>query len=53
MASDEHPAYRRPGRGSIVDAYEPEIRKLLVKYPQMPATVIAQRIGWSTSMTVL
>ncbi len=44
---------RRSGKGSIVDAFEPEIRKLLVEYPRMPATVIAQRIGWTNSMTVL
>lgn len=53
LASDEPPAYRRPGKGSIVDAFEPEIRKLLVEYPRLPATVIAQRIGWTNSMTVL
>jgi transposase len=53
LASDEPPAYRRSGKGSIVDAFEPEIRKLLVEYPRMPATVIAQRIGWTNSMTVL
>jgi hypothetical protein len=27
---------------------EPPIRELLKAYPQMPATVIAERIGWRT-----
>jgi len=27
---------------------EPPIRELLKAYPQMPATVIAERIGWPT-----
>jgi len=27
---------------------EPPIRELLTAYPQMPATVIAERIGWPT-----
>ena len=29
------------------------IRQLLGEFPQMPATVIAERIGWAHSMTVL
>ena len=39
--------------GSIVDAVEPEIRRLLMATPRMPATVIAERIGWDASLTVL
>ena len=41
------------GPGSIVDAVEPQIRALLKEFPEMPATVIAERIGWDRSMTVL
>ena len=33
--------------GSIVDKVEPRIRELLQVYPRMPATVIAERIGWA------
>ena len=33
--------------GSIVDAVEPRIRELLRAFPTMPATVIAERIGWA------
>jgi transposase len=36
-----------------VDAFEPEIRRLLAKTPSMPATVIAERIGWTRGMTIL
>jgi transposase len=49
----EPPKYERQGRGSIVDAVEPRIRLLLKDYPSMPATVIAERIGWTNSITVL
>jgi transposase len=53
LASDGPPAYRRCGPGSIVDAVEPQIRELLRAYPTMPATVIAERIGWMRGITVL
>src|SRR5262249_10055093 len=46
IASDRPPKYERPRKGSIVDAAEPRIRELLRAYPSMPATVIAERIGW-------
>ena len=39
--------------GSIVDAVEPQIRELLQRFPEMPATVIAERIGWSRSYAVV
>lgn len=47
------PRYQRPAKGSIVDAVEPQIRELLKAWPDMPATVIGERIGWSRSLTVL
>ena len=53
LAADGPPRYARPGRGSIVDAVEPRIRELLGSWPSMPATVIAERIGWDRSLTVL
>ncbi|GAA2437060.1 IS21-like element ISMbo1 family transposase [Actinomadura vinacea] len=53
LAADEPPKYRRVSKGSIVDAVEPQIRALLEEFPDMPATVIAERIGWDRSMTVL
>lgn len=36
-----------------MDAVEPRIRELLQETPTMPATVIAERIGWEHGMTVL
>src|SRR6478609_49109 len=53
LADDEPPKYERPPRGSIVDEVEPRIRELLQVYPRMPATVIAERIGWQRSIRVL
>jgi transposase len=53
LASDGPPGYVRAGRGSIVDEVEPRIRELLQAWPTMPATVIAERIGWDRGLTVL
>lgn len=53
IASDGPPKYERRPAGSIVDAVEPGIRELLRAYPTMPATVIAERIGWTRSIRVL
>ncbi|HEX6246521.1 MAG TPA: IS21 family transposase [Nocardioidaceae bacterium] len=53
IASDGPPRYERVSRGSIVDEVEPRIHELLRQWPDMPATVIAERIGWTRSMTVL
>lgn len=53
IASDRPPKYDRPAKGSIVDGVEPRIRELLKVYPTMPATVIAERIGWERSVRVL
>ncbi len=53
LESDAPPKYERKPAGSIVDAVEPRIRELLKAYPTMPATVIAERIGWTRSIRVL
>ncbi len=53
LASDGPPKYERKSTGSIVDAAEPRIRELLAEFPAMPATVIAERIGWERGLTVL
>jgi transposase len=53
LAADAPPKYRRAATGSAVDEVEPRIRRLLSQTPTMPATVIAERIGWSRGMTVL
>ena len=53
LATDRPPVYQRPLKGSAVDAVEPAIRELLKQTPTMPATVIAERIGWERGMTIL
>src|SRR5579864_3615899 len=53
IASDGPPKYVRKPAGSVVDGFEPRIRELLQAYPAMPATVIAERIGWERGLTVL
>jgi transposase len=53
IADDAPPKYQRAPKGSIVDAVEPQIRELLEQWPEMPATVIAERIGWDRGLTVL
>jgi transposase len=53
LAADAPPRYVRAAVGSVVDEVEPRIRELLREYPTMPATVIAERIGWTRGMTVL
>ncbi|WP_444663556.1 IS21 family transposase [Cellulomonas sp. CW35] len=53
LASAEPPRYSRPAAGSAVDAFEAAIRRELALDARMPATVIAERIGWTRSMTVL
>jgi transposase len=53
LAADGPPRYVRAPRGSIVDPVEPRIRELLAAWPTMPATVIAERIGWTRGLTVL
>ena len=53
LASEGPPRYVRVGSGSIVDEVEAQIRELLAAWPTMPATVIAERIGWEHGLTVL
>ena len=53
LASDAPPKYQRAPVGSVADEAEPRIRELLAAYPRMPATIIAERIGWSYSIRTL
>ena len=53
LASNVAPRYERSSKGSLVDSVEPRVRALLAEFPRMPATVIAERIGWSHSITIL
>jgi transposase len=53
LRAEGTPKYSREGQGSAVDAFEPAIRRLLAVTPDMPATVVAERIGWTRGITVL
>jgi transposase len=53
LRSPGPPNYERQRKGSIVDAVEPEILELLREFPDMAATVIAERIDWEHSIRVL
>ncbi len=52
LAADGPPVYRRRAAGPIVDVVEPEVRECLRAFPTMPATVIAERVGWTRSIRV-
>jgi transposase len=51
VASDGPPKYERSPVPSAIDAVEPRIRALLSTYPQLPATVLAERVGWTGSIS--
>ena len=53
LAAAGPPKYERVPAGSVVDEFEPRIRELLRSIPTMPATVIAERVGWSRSLMIL
>lgn len=52
LASDGPPKYERKPAGSAVDGFEDVIRAQLTAVPTMPASVIAERVGWTRGMTV-
>lgn len=53
LRADAPPSRERGPRGSLVDKVEPQVRALLAEHPKIPATVIAERIGWTHSLTIL
>jgi len=48
VASQRPPKYERP---PVVTPFEPLVRVILAEHPDMPATVIAERVGWTGSIT--
>jgi transposase len=52
LRASDAPRYQRASTGSAADAFVPRIRECLTLDPRMPATVIAERVGWSRSITV-
>lgn len=52
LASDKPPAYKkRAGKANSFTPFEPQVRALLEQTPTLPATVIAERVGWTGSIT--
>ena len=51
VASTSPPKYERLEHLTSFSPFEPRVRALLAEFPQMPATVIAERVGWSGSIT--
>ena len=50
VSSDAPPRYeRRPGPTSFT-VFEPRVKELLAATPDMPATVLAERVGWEGSI---
>jgi len=52
LGSHAPPRYERPSKGSRVDAAEPAIRLLLSEFPEMPTSVIMERVGWEYGRSV-
>ena len=51
VASTSPPKYERLERPTSFSPFEERVRAMLAEHPQMPATVIAERVGWSGSIT--
>ena len=49
LASDRPPSYGRRQGPTSFDEYESRVRGLLERFPSMPASVIAERVGWAGS----
>ncbi|GAB2761356.1 hypothetical protein GCM10027090_34890 [Sinomonas soli] len=49
LKSEGPPVYRQPRRSSAFDVYEGRVRAVLAGFPGMPASVIAERLGWAGS----
>jgi transposase len=46
VASEVPPKYERKPVTTSFDAFGPWVRELLAEFPEMPATVLAERVGW-------
>ena len=52
MEVDRLPKYHRAATGSTFDAFAAQVRVLLAQAATMPASVLAERVGWSGSASV-
>jgi hypothetical protein len=50
LVSDGPPKYERAAVPTSFTPFEPLVRHLLTTTPDMPATVIAERVGWTGSI---
>jgi transposase len=50
VKSDSPPAYERSAKATSFAVFEPRVRTLLEEVPDMPATVLAERVGWTGSI---
>jgi len=50
VTSDSPPRYERAPRATSFAVFEPRVRALLEDVPDMPATVLAERVGWTGSI---
>jgi len=51
LASDRQPKYEREPGPTSFTTFEARVRAILAEHPEMPATVIAERAGWTGSVT--
>ena len=51
LQAPEPPKYARAPTGSAIDPLVPRIKECLKTDPRMPASVIAERVGWERSMS--
>jgi Mu transposase, C-terminal domain/Helix-turn-helix domain of resolvase len=51
VRSDVPPKYERKAAPTSFSPFEPRVRALLAEFPEMPATVVAERVGWAGSMS--
>ncbi|MCU1504882.1 MAG: transposase [Ilumatobacteraceae bacterium] len=51
VASSAPPRYERTPTATLFTPFEERVRTLLSEHPEMPATVIAERVGWTGSIT--
>lgn len=51
VASSAPPKYVRRVEATSFSPFEARVRELLEEFPDLPATVLAERVGWSGSIT--
>ena len=51
VASDRPPKYERKAAPTAFTPFEARVRAILSEHPEMPATVIAERVDWTGSIT--